>query len=601
MAEPTTLTVDQVDAGSSAKPRRRMNNAVLIGLAILAFSVIVAVVARLFLTDAAESLTDNTNEPISLEYWLGTDAFGRDLAARAMVGASLSLVMAVAATAISMIAGGLIGTLIWVAPRRIREFCLRCVEVATSYPELLLAVILAAILGAGPWQLVVAIGVANIPSTARLTANLAASVFQREFVTTAKLMGTPNRALIGRHLLPNMAEPLLIQLAATFSTGLVAMSALSFVGLGVQTPDYDLGRLLADGIPTIYSRPNEVMGPALMIVIISVGALLVGDGLAASADPRLAAMAKRPKGMDRLMRKKLAEKRRMERRASQSAGATAAVEAEGPLVEVRGLKVRRPDGNELVKGISFSIAPGEILGVVGESGSGKSLSAMALAQLLPDGLLPEAETMRIGDLDITGPVGRRQLARAVSLIYQDPGTTFSPALRMGSQLSELLRVHYGSSAGQARNRVAEALAKVKIRDPKRLMGSHPHELSGGMRQRAMIANALATDARLIIADEPTTALDVTVQQDILRELVQLNRTKGTSMLFISHDLAVVSALCQRVLVMREGEVVEELAGEALATDAPREAVSHPYTRMLLDSVPRLESHQESGAEAEETP
>lgn len=595
MAEAASLTVDLVDAGRSAKPRRKLNASVRIGLVILAVSVVGSVLARLFLTGPAQELTDNAFAPISLDHLLGTDSFGRDLASRALVGASLSLAMAAAATAISMISGALIGTLIWVAPRRLREFCLRCVEVATSYPELLLAVILAAILGGGPWQLVVAIGVANIPSTARLTANLTASVYQREYVVSAKLTGTPTRALITRHLLPNMAEPLLIQLAATFSTGLVAMSALSFVGLGVQTPDYDLGRLLADGIPAIYSRPNEVMGPAMLIVFISVGALLVGDGLAALADPRLAMTARRPSGLEKAAQRKLTDQRRARSEAEQKAAEISAANggASRSLVEVENLTVRRGDGKELVRGITFHIVEGEILGIVGESGSGKSLSAMALAQLLPDGLAADADVMRIGDLDITHPVAARELARSVSLVYQDPGTTFSPALRMGSQLTDLLRVHRGASSGEANEMMTTALAKVRIRDPKRLMGSHPHQLSGGMRQRAMIASAMAADARLIIADEPTTALDVTVQQEILRELVTMNRSNGTSMLFISHDLAVVSALCHRVLVMKDGEVVEELAGDALAAGADADAVKHPYTRMLLDAVPRLETPEEA--------
>jgi len=445
----------------------------------------------------------------------------------------------------------------------VREIALRIVEIAVSYPELLVAVVVAAILGAGRWQLLLAVALANIPATARLTANLSGSIHQRDFVTTARLTGVPPWALIGRHLLPNMAEPLLIQLAASFSTGLVAMSALSFVGLGVQTPDYDLGRLLADGLPAIYSRPLEVVGPTLMILLLSVSAMLIGDGLAATADPRTG--------------------RARSARSVQHSTRRSAPASSNALVAVRDLVVRRADGVELVRGVSFDIGRGEILGVVGESGSGKSLTAMALARLLPDGLTVEATELRAGELDILGSPARQDLATGLGLVYQDPGTTFNPALRMESQLTEVLRVHRGRSAAEARAIVTKLLDTVHIVDPARLLHAHPYELSGGMRQRAMIASALAGDPMLIIADEPTTALDVTVQAEILRELARINTELSTSMLFISHDLGVIEELCHRVLVMKDGAIVEEVSRAALRAGE----VTETYTRMLLESVPRL--------------
>jgi peptide/nickel transport system permease protein len=551
-----------------AGPGLRRSPMLVVGLVMLVVTAGVALVASVTLTGAAEGLSPDTNHPVSAAHWLGTDAFGRDMLARALVGAQASLVMALAATAFSMVLGVLAGTTIRVAPRWVREPALRAVEIAVSYPELLVAVVIAAILGPGRWQLVFAVGLANIPATARLTANLSAAVHQRDFVTTARLTGAPPWAVIGRHLLPNMAEPLLIQLAATFSTGLVAMSALSFVGLGIQTPDYDLGRLLADGLPAIYTRPLEVVGPTLMILLLAVAAMLIGDGLAAAADPRA-----------RVLRGGVAPARLTgERPPAPGSGDPA-----DPLVAVRDLVVRRADGAELVRGVSFTIGRGEVVGVVGESGSGKSLTAMALARLLPDGLTAEATELRVGDMDMLGAPPRRELATRLGLVYQDPGTTFNPALRMESQVTEVLRVHQGRSAAEARTIVADELAAVHIVDPARLLRSHPYELSGGMRQRAMIASALAADPMLLIADEPTTALDVTVQAEILRELARLTAEAGTSMLFISHDVGVIEELCRRVLVMKDGVIVEELTGAALRAGE----VTHSYTRMLLESVPRL--------------
>ncbi|MFF5986421.1 dipeptide/oligopeptide/nickel ABC transporter permease/ATP-binding protein [Prauserella flavalba] len=573
MAEPVTATVP---AAPVARPGRlRWNGALIAGTLLLVVTGVVVTIASLTMLEAAEGLSPDVAQPASAAHWLGTDDFGRDLLARALVGAQASLLMALAATAISMTAGVLIGTAIWTAPRRIREFALRIVEITVSYPELLVAVVLAAILGAGRWQLVVAVALANIPATARLAANLSGAIHQRDFVTTARLTGVPRRALIGRHLLPNMAEPLLIQLAASFSTGLVAMSALSFVGLGVQTPDYDLGRLLADALPAIYSRPLEVVGPTLLILLLSIGAMLVGDGLAAAADPRVTRLAPstpRPPVTTRPARE-------------QDSSASPAT------VEVRDLVVRRTDGTPLVHGVSFDIGRGEILGVVGESGSGKSLTALSLSRLLPEGLTAEASRLRIAGTDLLGRPTRRELADAVAMIYQDPGTTFNPALRMGSQLTEVLRVHRGKSPREAREIITGLLEDVHIVDPPRLLRSHPYELSGGMRQRAMIAAALAARPSLLIADEPTTALDVTVAAGILRELARIRDETDTATLFISHDLGVVEELCDRVLVMKDGVIVEELSREQLRSGE----VTEPYTRMLLESVPRLSATPGVGA------
>lgn len=543
----------------------RWTPGLIAGIAMFGGIVLCAVIAPIALSDAANSLSNETGLPISSQHWLGTDNFGRDMLARALVASRLTLVMALAATAISVGFGVAIGAAIWVAPRGVRELSLRVLEIAVSYPGLLVALVIAAILSAGALPVVIAVGVSNIPTFARLTANLASSISQREFVATARLLGVPNRLLITKHLLPNMAEPLLILIASNFSVGLMEMSGLSFVGLGVQAPDYDLGKLLSDALPAIYSRPLEVVGSAVMIVLMALSAMLIGDGLAASSDPRSRRDRFTPKTskIDQVP--------------------PAAEQGADDIAEVRDLQVTATNGSVLVKGISFTIRRGEILGVVGESGSGKSLTAMSLAQLLPDGVIAHASSLRVDSLDLRVAAPRSELAAKIALVYQDPGSTFNPALRMSSQLGEVLRVHHRMSAAAAKLRILRALATVRIIDPERLLRAHPYELSGGMRQRAMIASALASDAKLIIADEPTTALDVTVQAEILREFTRINRDLGTSMLFISHDIGVVEALCHRVLVMKDGEVVEELSASDLANGLAR----HPYTRMLVDATPRL--------------
>lgn len=551
-------------SGAVPTPRRfRWTTGLVIGLILFGIVVLIGVFAPMFLSEQATALSDERNLAPSAEHLLGTDAFGRDLLARALVATRLTLVMTLSATAISVLCGILIGTGIWLAPRRVREAGLRVLETAVSYPGLLVALVISAILGAGAFAVVIAIGISNIPSFARLTANLAASVSRREFVSTAELLGVPKLRIIFTHVLPNMSEPLLILIASSFAVGLMEISGLSFVGLGVQAPDYDFGKLLADSLPSIYTRPIEVVGPAVMIVITSLAAMLIGDGLAAAADPR-------------------GTRRRFARRPAAAIDAT--VPGEHGLVTVRNLNVSTDAGRPIVRDVSFTIGRGEILGVVGESGSGKSVTAMALARLLPDGLVADAAVLRVGDLNMLGSVAPSDLATTLSLVYQDPGTTFNPARRLGAQLTEVLRTHRGMTRAEARRTIVEALDTVRIVDPAARLSQHPYELSGGMRQRAMIASAIASEPALIIADEPTTALDVTVQADILREFKRINRARDLSMLFISHDIGVVEALCDRVIVMKDGEIVETLTAGRLA----RREVDHPYTRKLLDATPSID-------------
>jgi peptide/nickel transport system permease protein len=539
--------------------RRRGNPGLVLGLVLLGMLVLTAVLGPILFD--GDTLGTRAASP-SGEHWLGTDATGHDMLARSLVATRLTLMMAVGATAIAVVLGIVFGTGVWLMGPRARGLCLRVIDAMVAFPGLLLALVVAAVLGAGGSSAVVAIGLAVIPYFARFTANLAAKVSRQEYVSTARLLGVGNMRIALRHLLPNMAEPLLVLTASTFAQSLTAISALSFVGLGVQSPDYDWGKLLNEALPSLLAgRAYQMAGPAVLIVVAGLAAILVGDGLAAAANPRAA--RKKP--------------------AIVETPASAAEPRAEYLVDVQDLSIRTGD-TELVKGISFGVKHGEIVGIVGESGSGKTLTAMALARLLPEGLSSSAARMSLGDLDLLGAVPPRVLAETVSLVYQDPGTTFNPALRMGTQLTSVLRTHKRLGARAARQRMLDALRAVHLTRPELRLRQHPHELSGGMRQRAMIAAALATEPRLIIADEPTTALDVTVQAEILRELKRVNAHLGTSIVFISHDIGVVRALCDRVLVMYHGEIVEELV--------TFDSASHEYTKALLAATPSIEPNKE---------
>jgi peptide/nickel transport system ATP-binding protein len=253
------------------------------------------------------------------------------------------------------------------------------------------------------------------------------------------------------------------------------------------------------------------------------------------------------------------------------------------LLDVAGLRVRFGGGTEAVRGVSLRIARGETHCVVGESGCGKSVSALAIMGLLARGATRTAEHMRFDGQDMLGlsQSGLQSLRGArMAMIFQEPMTSLNPAYTVGSQMAEVLTRHRRASKQQGLDRAAALLAKVGISNPGLRLAQYPHQLSGGLRQRVMIAMALMCDPELLIADEPTTALDVTVQAQILRLLQSLQRELGLAILLITHDLGVVARVAHQVSVMYAGEVVES-AGVADLFAAPR----HPYTKGLLGCVP----------------
>lgn len=541
--------------------KRKLAPSLIVGLAMAGLLILIAIFAPIFLTDLASNMSPSTRDLPSPEHLFGTDDLGRDIIARSLVATRLTLIMAASATGLSVVLGVLIGSLVWLGPTWLRETVLRIVDSTVAFPSLILALVIAAILGPAAYSAVIAIGVAGIPSFARIASNMTAPVVSRDYIVTARLLGVSNWKIFTRHLLPNIGGPLLVLIASSFALSLLEISSLSFVGLGVQSPQYDWGRLLNEGLPAIYTQPLQVLAPSAMLIFTGVAAMLIGDGLA----QRISPWANQPRAL-KSSRPKTFE----------------IVKASENLVEIKNLTVTANSGLQLVKGISFEIAEGEILGLVGESGSGKSMTAMSLAQLHSDTVRVEADLMRIGEVDLRD-ADKGRLAREIGLVYQDPGTTFNPALRMGTQLTELIRVHMGFSKKKADELMSSSLSNMRIRNPEERMHQHPYQFSGGMLQRAIIASSLVTNPRLIIADEPTTALDVTVQADVLRQLKQINKKDGTAMLFISHDIGVVEALCDQVLVMKNGEIIERLSGAQLKQGK----VSHPYTKALLKATPTL--------------
>jgi len=258
------------------------------------------------------------------------------------------------------------------------------------------------------------------------------------------------------------------------------------------------------------------------------------------------------------------------------------------LLSVRDLSVyfraSQKSANRVVDNVTFDVARGETVGLVGESGSGKTVTGLSLLGLLPQGIAWSEGGVRFDGQELTGLPEREMLklrGRRMSMIFQEPMTALDPVFTVGAQLVETLRTHFRLNRAEARERAVQALVDVGIPLPKQRMDEYPHQLSGGMRQRVMIAMALACEPDLLIADEPTTALDVTIQAQIIDLMAKLVQERGTSLIFISHNLGVVSQLCDRMITMYAGQVVEDSP-----TDDALEHPLHPYTSGLLASVPR---------------
>ncbi|MFC8536581.1 dipeptide/oligopeptide/nickel ABC transporter permease/ATP-binding protein [Streptomyces sp. NPDC057249] len=532
--------------------------------AMLASLVVLAVAGPLFWGAAAERPDPSAVlQGPSAAHPAGTDGLGRDLLARILAAARPSLLLALASVLLGATAGVLLGAGTAVVGPRARRLAAGLINLLLAFPALLVAMFLAVVFGAGTAGAVLALAAASVPGFARLAQTLAAGVAGTDHLAAARVLGLGRLRLLWRHVLPNIAEPLLLSVTTAAGTALVALSGLSFLGLGVRPPGYDWGQLLSQGLDRIYAEPLPALAPGLALVYAALTFQLLGEVLAGGA----------------------ARRGRVARVPAQRSAPSGPAE-DGQVLQVDGLTVELPTPAgpiRPVRGVSLSLGRGEIVGLVGESGSGKSLTALAVADLLPYGARVSRRTLRLLGTDL-GALTRkerdRRLATGLSVIFQNPASALNPALRIGTQLTEAVRAHRGVGRAEATEQAAEALRRVAL--PPSLLRSRPYELSGGQRQRVMIAAGLMVRPGLIIADEPTTALDVTVQRQITRLLVDIRRDTSAAILFISHDVALVAEFCERVLVMYAGTIVEALPVGRLATGA-----RHPYTRSLVASVPDL--------------
>jgi peptide/nickel transport system permease protein len=521
---------------------------------------------------------NHANENMTRAHWLGTDRLGRDILLRTLVATRLSITLAVTATAFAALLGFVIGAMSSVLPARPRSVALRTLDSLIAFPPILVAVFIGAILGPGATGATIGVGLAISFQFARVVSTLALSVGGREYVAAARVVGVGPGRLVLRYLLPNIAETVVVVISVAMSSSIVYISSLSFLGLGVQSPDYDWGRMLTEGVQAFYETPAYAIAPAVAIAFAALAFGLAGEAIARALNPLLWT-ADAVGGKLKL---------------PVPPGAVTPVansksRTQGPegVLDVTDLVVTFAGDTEpvqVVKGVSFSIGKGEMVAIVGESGSGKTMTAMGIAQLVPypgtvsgEVRIDGRELRALDDQELSNFLGTE-----LAVVFQDPMASLNPALKIGTQLTEGVEVHRHVSHRLAVAQAVKRLTEVNIPGARAQMERHPHELSGGMRQRTMIAMGLMTQPDLLIADEPTTALDVTIQAQIMDLISDINAAHGTAVILISHNLALVSQNCQRVMVMYAGRIVEDLTTEQLLRGA-----RHPYTRALLASVPDL--------------
>ncbi len=510
----------------------------------------------------------------SADHLLGTDLLGRDVFSRLLyggwetiLGAAIAVVIAIALGTALGLAAGYVGGVVDAVANWIQDILI-------TLPAILVLLAVATVMGNNIWAAMVVLGFLMSASFIRLVRASTQSAREELYVDAARVAGLTGPRILARHVLPNVIAPVVIQGSAALGTALVVQAGLGFLGLGAPPPIPNWGGMISEAAQAMNIQPWLLLPSGMMIVLTVLALNLLGDYL---RDELYASRSSAADG-----------KTTKPRPSGVPVPARDVLDADpNALATVTDLTVSFPRDGEMVpvvSGVSFSISRGDIVALVGESGCGKTMTALALIGLVPQ---PGVVT---GDLVVAGRrvsgsprsfVGLR--GSRIALISQEPMVALDPSFTVGSVLREALRGH-GMRRADTRARAAELLAMVGIPRVEEVLRCYPHQLSGGMAQRVAIALALSGDPDLLIADEPTTALDVTVQAEILDLLRDLQQRTGMGLLLITHDLGVVADICTRAIVMYAGEVVEEAGIEPLFDD-PR----HPYTAALMASTPVLDA------------
>lgn len=547
----------------------RRNPLAVTGLLVLAAVITVSVLAPLLAPYGPnEVIAGLVRQAPSADHIFGGDGAGRDVLSRLLFAGRLTLLGTVVTLIVAIVIGvpsGLVagyyggwwdGVTSWSA------------NIIIAIPGMVLLLAVIAAIGPQTVPVMAMFGILLSPGFFRLTRTAVQNVRNELYIDAARVSGLSDARIIARHVLTVVRGPLIIQ--ASFSAGgaVLVQTGLQFLGLGEQgTPSW--GQMLSDAFINIYAAPYLVFPPGITIALTVASLALIGNALRDSVNARATRRSRetinvRPVGHEMS-------------------------DVDAPLLAVKDLRIGYPSTDEVdgvravVDGVGFTVHAGEVVGLVGESGSGKSQTAFAVLGLLPTEASILGGTIRLEGVELLTMNRRGRAAlrgSRVAYIPQEPMSNLDPSFTIGAQLIEPMVAVRGMSKAAARTRAVTLLTEVGIVDPGRTMRSYPHQISGGMAQRVLIAGAISCDPELLIADEPTTALDVTVQADVLAMLRRLQKDRGMGVLMVTHNFGVVADICDRVVVMKNGRVVE--TGEVNDIFA---APGDAYTRQLLDAIP----------------
>jgi peptide/nickel transport system permease protein len=553
--------------------RRLMRNPLgAASIALLLLVALVAVIAPLLpLPDPLVVDLRSANLPPSGEHLLGTDSSGRDVLSRLVWGARVNLLGAALALAVAVAIGLPSGLLAGYYGKWFDGVSNWFTGLIMALPGIVVVLAARAVLGPSIWIAMTVFGIMLSPSIFRIVRGAVLSVRGELYVDAARVSGLTDARIMGRHILTVVRAPVIIQSARLASIAIAIQAGLEFLGVSdISVPSW--GTMLNEGFRRIAISPELVLWPALTIGLVSMALILLGNALRDALEDTGGGA-------------------RSEAVATSTAATAVptttapAAPVEGALLSVRGLRVGYPAGDgyaDVVHGVDLDIAEGEVLGLVGESGSGKTQTAFAVLGLLPEGGKVTGGSIHFDGVDLAGARERTfEGLRGTQIAYipQEPMSNLDPSFRIGWQLTAPLRHRLGLSKTAARDRALDLLDRVGIRDPRATFDAYPHQISGGMAQRVLIAGAVAGEPRLLIADEPTTALDVTVQAEVLDLLRDLQREQKMAVLLVTHNFGVVADLCDRVAVMSTGRVVE--TGEV---DTVLRSPQDAYTKRLLGAM-----------------
>lgn len=531
---------------------------------------------------------------------LGTDELGRDILSRLIYGGRVSLIGVAEALVVYLVIGLVFGVVAGYVGGVIDDIVVWTANVSFAVPQIIVILAVLAIFANNSGAAMLVLGLLGGPGLAVFARGATRTVRAEQYISAARVSGLNTRQIIWRHVLPMIVGPVVVQASLFAGIALIFQTGLDYLGIGTQPPTPSWGSMVAEASTYLARDPWMVVPAGLVITLTIISFGLIGDtcrdwyaerseSAPIGAESGRQLLVRLDGGADVEAGGAIGRDGEVGRDES---GVLGGAPSEVPaLLEVRELCIGTRDRTgrylPIVDGVSFRLGRGEALGIVGESGCGKTMTALAVIGLLPKGVVVSGGYVNLRGVNLVGAKEtekQRLRGSVISMIGQEPVAGLDPSFTVGSQLVEVLRRHSALSRAEAKREAYELLERVGLPDAKRIAGKYAHELSGGMAQRVGIATALAGKPELLIADEPTTALDVTVQAEILELLRSLRETSDLALVLVSHDWGVIADSCESAVVMYAGQVVEA-AGIGTLFRSPR----HPYTYGLMTANPHYAS------------